>query len=231
MSLPRPTVPHYTEVLPISKNEVSFRPFFVDEEKIMRMALTADDEKTTFKYIRQVCEQCLDASCKKVLDKISITEFMYLFLKIKTKSIGEKTSVSFSCNDCEKGTVHVEANIEELTFNVLEEPESIIDISDGFKLKLKPITVNDFDPENEGGDLLMYCIDSVYNNAGESFKFSEHTLEDKKGFVASLLLPDAEKIVKYIEDYPSLSLIVEGKCDGCGKIGKHDIGEYTNFFE
>lgn len=58
MALPKIDTPTYSIKLPLSKKEITFRPFLVKEQKNLLMAMESNDKESIERNIRQVLNNC-----------------------------------------------------------------------------------------------------------------------------------------------------------------------------
>ena len=58
MGLPKVNTPEYTLTIPSTDEELKFRPFLVQEEKLLLIAQQTGTEKAVMNAIRQLVENC-----------------------------------------------------------------------------------------------------------------------------------------------------------------------------
>ena len=136
MSLPVREAPTYTVDLPLTKEEVKFRPFLVKEQKNMMIAGQGDDETSTFdaivEMVKSVCENKID------IDKIPLADLEYLFLQIRSKSVGEKSKMEIGCVEKDCGTaIPIEINLAEASVDVNDLPDREIKLNDEMLVEVK----------------------------------------------------------------------------------------------
>ena len=101
MGLPIQKAPQYKCELPISGIEVNYRPFLVKEQQHLLIARESEDATAIFDAIMiliySVTEGNVDGS------ELPLVDVEYLFLQIRTKSIGETAKIPLICNkdDCD----------------------------------------------------------------------------------------------------------------------------------
>jgi hypothetical protein len=109
-----PTIDHpiFSINVPSLKKEYKFRPFLVKEEKILLMAKESKSETDIFVAIKQIVQNCcLDK--KLVVDKLSIFDLEYIFLKLRSISIDNIVKITFK--DFEDSKIYdFEVDIEEI---------------------------------------------------------------------------------------------------------------------
>ena len=97
MALPKLETPVYTLNLPSTDEEIKFRPFLVKEQKRMIMAQESKDDKQILDAMMSLISEC---TFNKVdPSKCPLFDAEYIFLQIRSKSVGETLSVNITCPD------------------------------------------------------------------------------------------------------------------------------------
>ena len=91
MALPKLNTPKYKLKLPSDGSTVNFRPFLVKEEKLLLLATETGETDQIITAIKDIISACSDV---KNVDKLSTFDIEYLFLQIRTKSVGESVDVA-----------------------------------------------------------------------------------------------------------------------------------------
>ena len=78
--------------------KIKYRPFLVREEKILVMALETEDMKQISNAVVQILSDCILTKGFKVSD-LATFDIEYLFLNVRSKSVGEKVEVNITCPD------------------------------------------------------------------------------------------------------------------------------------
>ena len=104
MPLPKVNTPTYELVLPSTGKKLKYRPFLVREEKILIMALESEDQKQITESVIDILNSCI---LTKGIDitKLATFDIEYLFLNVRSKSVGETVEVNLTCPD--DGTTQV----------------------------------------------------------------------------------------------------------------------------
>jgi hypothetical protein len=97
MALPKLDTPTYDLTLPSTGEKVKYRPFLVKEYKILLTALDSDTEEI-YKIVTELVDVCTFNKLK--VRDLPNFDIEYLFLNIRGKSIGEKTSLTLECTNC-----------------------------------------------------------------------------------------------------------------------------------
>jgi len=228
MSLPILETPKYTVTIPSTKKSVEYRPYLVKEEKILMLAVESEDEKQMIAAVKDIIRACTFEKLNP--DDLTTVDLEYVFLKLRSKSIGETASVSLKCQTPEcNGSVNADINLDSI------EPTSIsngstnrIQLTDKVGMTLRPVTVRALSRltgENKSKSeqvtqLVISSIESIFDE-NAVYRAEDHTVEELTKFIDSLSTPHLQKIQAYVESLPRLSKDLEYTCPKC-KI-KHKI--------
>jgi hypothetical protein len=114
MALPVLSVPEFSIKLPSTGKQVKYRPFLVKEEKVLLMALEGKDKNEITGAIINLLKGCVLTSGIQI-EKLPTFDIEYLFLKIRSKSVGEvvELNLSHAEGDCSAKTP-VELNLDKI---------------------------------------------------------------------------------------------------------------------
>ena len=111
MALPKISVPKYKMKLPSDGRTVNFRPFLVKEEKILLLATESGDQNTIVAAIKDIIKDCTDITD---VEKLATFDIEFVFLQIRTKSVGESVDVNVVCPDDNETSVSVSIPLDEI---------------------------------------------------------------------------------------------------------------------
>ena len=207
MPLPKINTPTYELVLPSSGKKIKYRPFLVREEKILIMALETEDQKQITRAVIDILSSCIITKGIK-LDKLATFDIEYLFLNVRSKSVGEQIEVNVTCPDDEKTSVPITIDIDSIKIEKNKKHTNIVKLDDSLSLKLRYPSMEQFISTNfesaeESGneikttlDMIISCIDNIFNHE-ESRPASESTKKEHGEFLDQL----NTKQFKLIEDF------------------------------
>tara|TARA_A100001201_G_C4087019_1_gene200842 strand:+ start:1251 stop:1952 length:702 start_codon:yes stop_codon:yes gene_type:complete len=231
MALPRLNdVPKYTLKIPSTKKEITYRPFLVKEQKVLLMALESQNDKQILQAVLDTIEAC-------VLDKINATnlalfDLEYVFLKIRSVSVGEGAEVTIKCQKCEN-PVKTKIDLNSITFDKM--PENRIKINDKYTIQMMYPTFNTTISGVSNSTLAeqvyisaIGCLDKLLTN-DEVIDFKDETEEEKKAFLESLTALQFESIIEFVNNLPRLRKEVEYKCEECNTINKTTLEGLQDF--
>ena len=101
MPLPKPPVPTYELVVPSTGKTIKYRPFLVKEEKVLLIAQETEDEKLIKNAVTDILKSCILTKTTKI-ETLSIFEIEYIFLRIRSKAVGEKIEMNLVCKKMNK---------------------------------------------------------------------------------------------------------------------------------
>ena len=216
MPLPKINTPTYELTLPSNKKKVKYRPFLVREEKILVLALESEDQKQITDAIIQIIGDCLITKNIDVT-KLPTFDIEYLFLNVRSKSVGETVEVNVTCPDDGKTKVETSINIDDIKVIKDKNHKLIVQLDDKYSMKLKYPTLdqfieNNFDFEmaeakesvSAAMSMLSTCIDMIYDDQ-ESWDASESTKEELDAFIDQLNTKQFQEVEQFFKTMPKFS--------------------------
>ena len=207
MPLPKLDTPTYSLVLPSTGQKIKYRPFLVKEQKIMMMAQESEEDNQMYQVMSDVVKSC-------TFDKINtetspIFDIEYIFLKLRSKSVGETTTVRLLCPDDKKTYAQVEVNLEDLEVQMTENHTNVIQLTDKIKLIMKYPLLRDMKniTRSTTGEqifaVMKHCIwevhdgDKIYNRV-------DITDKDIEEFIDSFNTEQLESIIEFFQTMPKI---------------------------
>lgn len=214
-NLPKIDYPITNINVPSLKTNFKFRPFLVKEEKLLLMARESDNAADILIAIKQIINNC---SIDKKLDinKLSLFDLEYIFLKIRAISVDNKVKVGFK--DTEDGKIYdFEIDLNDVKVVFPEKNDNNIKISEktGILMKYPPASLYD-DKEFLNLDkdymfeLIIRCIDKIYNDE-EVFEAKNYKKEELAEFLEVLDIKTFEAIQAFLINVPKLEYKINYK--------------------
>ena len=215
MPLPKINTPTYELTLPSNGKKIKYRPFLVREEKILIMALETEDQKQITDAVIQILDACIMTRGLKI-QTLATFDIEYIFLNVRSKSVGETINVNIICPDDEKTSVEVQIDLESIKVKKDKNHSNIIKLDDNLSLKLKYPSMSqfiesNFESNNETNEtigntmqVITSCIDMIYNEE-ESWNASESTPKELEEFIDQLNTKQFKTIEKFFDTMPKLS--------------------------
>jgi len=213
MPLPKINTPTYDLTLPSTGKKIKYRPFLVREEKILIMALETEDTQQISNAVVQILDECILTKGVNVT-KLATFDIEYLFLNVRSKSVGETVEVNIVCPDDNKTSVQMEINIDSIKVQKTRGHKSTIKLDDQYSMKLKYPSLNEFidsnfesseeSDVNKSLNMITSCIEMVYDQE-ESWNASDSTKQELEEFIEQLNSKQFKSIEKFFETMPRLS--------------------------
>ena len=213
MPLPKINTPTYELTLPSNNKKIKYRPFLVREEKILIMALETENSEDISNAVVDILSECILTKGVDVT-KLATLDIEYLFLNVRSKSVGETVEVNVVCPDDNKTSVQMEINLDSIKVQKTRGHKNIIKLDDQYSMKLKYPSLDEFIGNNfdinEGSavdkslSMISSCIEIVYDEE-ESWNASDSTKQELEEFVEQLNSKQFKSIEKFFETMPKLS--------------------------
>ena len=213
MPLPKINTPTYELTLPSNNKKIKYRPFLVREEKILIMALETENSEDISNAVVDILSECILTKGVDVT-KLATFDIEYLFLNVRSKSVGETVEVNVVCPDDNKTSVQMEINLDSIKVQKTRGHKNIIKLDDQYSMKLKYPSLDEFIGNNfdinEGSavdkslSMISSCIEIVYDEE-ESWDASDSTKQELEEFVEQLNSKQFKSIEKFFETMPKLS--------------------------
>ena len=215
MPLPTIVTPSYELNLPSSGKKIKYRPFLVKEEKILILAIESGSMKDISRAIKDVLKNCILTKGVKI-DELPTFDIEYLFLNIRSRSIGESIDLVITCPDDNETKVNKQIYIDEIEVKTNEDHNPDIKLDDTYTMKLKYPSLDQFIDENfnfdEGKDnsfdIISSCIDMVYSDE-EAWEAKDCTKKELLEFVERLNSSQFKEVEKFFDTMPKISHDIE----------------------
>ena len=112
MALPKLATAKYELTLPSTGQKVEFRPFLVKEEKMLMLAQQEGSQQSLIRAVQDLIDACTFGKLNS--KKLPTFDIEYVFLQLRCKSIGEKTTVTITCPDDDETKVNIDINLSEV---------------------------------------------------------------------------------------------------------------------
>ena len=225
MPLPTISTPTYELTLPSSGKKIKYRPFLVREEKVLIMALESEDTKQITNSVIDILNSCILSKGIK-LETLATFDIEYLFLNIRSKSVGETIDVNIVCPDDNKTQVAVTVDVDSIKIKKDRKHKNVIKLDDNLSLKLKYPSMTQFIDSNFESkidesevkstlDMILSCIDVIFNEE-ESWPASESTSKELEDFVDQLNTKQFKLIEDFFATMPKLTHTIKVKNPNTG---------------
>ena len=229
MALPKLETPTYKLKLPSTGKTISYRPFLVKEEKLLLMAKEGNSSQQAFDSLKKLISVCVEDDI--VVEDLTSYDVEYIFLMLRSKSIGEEVEILLKCEECGEThptVINLEKDIK-LVRGEKVDPKVALTPDVGVILRHPSMGTLTKTDTNDPVDVLISCIESIYDST-TVHKVSDYDKNEVKEFVDSLSMKEVEKIQSFFESMPKLRYETTYKCTSCGHENKVVLEGISDFF-
>ena len=236
MALPKLTTPTYELEIPSTDEKIKYRPFLVKEEKILMMAM---ESKATADITQAVKDIVMECTFNKVnISNMPMFDVEYIFLNIRSKSVGEVSKLKILCQDDGKTYADVELDLNEVKVQVGDDHTNKIELTEDMGLIMKYPTIDSFsetgirdiNPSNML-DVISTCILQIYEKKGEkTYDPKDQTKKELTEFIEQLNTKQFKDVQKFFETMPKLKHEITVKNPKTKKENKVTLTGLNDFF-
>lgn len=216
MALPVLETNTFELTLPSSDVKVKYRPFLVKEEKILLQAMESQEQKQIVQALKDIVNVCTYGQLN--VDELPTFDLEYVFLQIRSKSVGEIAKLKVLCPDTKKDYAEVELDLSTVDVQVDDEHNNkiMVDEDKNIGVLMKYPTLASVDPTK---DYSKQNTKALFNVIGEGIyqifegdkvhMAKDYTKEELDQFVESLDSKSFKKIQRFYETMPKLMHEIE----------------------
>ena len=212
MALPKLNVPKYKLKLPSTGKTVTFRPFLVKEEKLLLLATETGEQTEILDAIKTIITDCTDISD---VNSLATFDIEYVFLQIRTKSVGESVETTVVCPDDEETEVNVSIPLDEINVQKTRGHKKEIKLSDDVVVTMGYPQLDTFVKMNFGDDgtgmgveqmfeMAAECIETIAD-AEQVYDCADSNKDELLEFFDSMNSKQFQLIQEFFETMPKLS--------------------------
>jgi len=221
--------PTYQVEIPSTKEKKSFRPFRVGDEKVLLMAAESKDRGQMTRSLKQVVGNCVEGVD---VDKLASFDLEYLFLQLRSVSVGETSKISLPCKNCETRN-DVEVDISKVKVIEEEKHTKTILLGDNLVLEMRYPDIDDISKTEDGIegilDLICKSVKTVfYGEETITITPAEHA--DLKGIIEQLTTNQFQNVQDFFATMPKLREDIDFKCSECGHENSTPLEGMASFF-
>ena len=236
MALPKLTTPTYELEIPSTDEKIKYRPFLVKEEKILLMSMESGKNSDIIGAVKEIVSEC---TFNKInLSTLPMFDVEYIFLQIRSKSVGEISKIKLLCPDDQKTYADVEVNLPDVKVQVEEGHNNKIELDNDMGIIMTYPTINTFisnevqqvDASNML-DIVGSCILQIYEEKGEKVhEAKDQTKKELKEFIESLQTKHFKKLQDFFDTMPKLKHTITIKNPKTKKESEITLNGLNDFF-
>jgi hypothetical protein len=213
MALPKLQTSEYTLTLPSTQEEIKFRPFLVKEQKILMIAQESGEESQIASAVGQLVNGCTFGSVDANLSPMFDIE--YVFLQLRSKSVGSKITLNVTCPDDNETQVEVEVDVDDIQVQMSLEHNQDIEITDDISIHFRYPRLKDLQGmASELSDfaktliLVVECVETI-TSGEEVINRIDMTQDEIVEFIDSMNSTQMEDVLKFFETMPKVRHIID----------------------
>ena len=236
MALPKLNTPTYELEVPSTDEKIKYRPFLVKEEKILLIAMESEDNAQIIQSVKDIVSQCTFE--KLNVSKMPMFDVEYIFLNIRSKSVGEVSKLKILCPDDKKTYADVEIDLNEVKVQVGDTHTNKIKLTDDMGIIMTYPNIDSFantgiQDINAGNmlEVIGSCILQIYEEKGEKvYQAKDQTKKELTEFVESMNTGQFKQVQAFFDTMPKLKHEITIKNPKTKKESKILLNGLNDFF-
>jgi len=210
MALPKNIRPEYNTTIPSTGKKIKYQPFSVREEKILILAAETEDDDEIINAVTNIIQNCVSSPSEFNVNELALFDIEYLFLKTRTKSVGEKLSLIITDPDDTTYTVEHEVDIDKIKVIKNENHTDLIKLTDDLSVKMNYPDITYFNTGYDltnitnGIELISKCLSSIVVGE-EVFNKSDMSESEVLEWVEGLTQSQYKMLIDFFVTMPKLS--------------------------
>ena len=203
------------------------------------MALESEDMTQITNAVVDTITNCIQTRGVKVSD-LSTFDIEYIFLNIRSKSVGETIEVNITCPDDGETQAQVSIDVDDIKIQTDKKHTNIINLDDNLKMRLKYPALEQFIESNfeyntdesdvdKSLDMIISCVDIIYNEE-ESWAASDSSKKEMKEFIEQMNTKQFKEIETFFATMPKLSHKIKVKNPKTGVVSDVILEGLASFF-
>lgn len=228
-----PKIAHVTFdiIVPSTEKKVTFRPFTVQEEKLLLTAASANDTKYVVENIKRVIQNCAESETFDV-ENLTTFDLEFVFANLRGRSVGSLIDITVEENG---ETFKGKLNIEDL--KVIKNPEHTdkIQLNETIGVTMKypkfeeAIKLSD-EKEEAIFDLIKSSISTIYDSESVFVKGDDFNEKELEKFIMDLPSSAFKKLAFFFETMPFVKADVK-LTDSKGNVKDFELRGLQQLFQ
>ena len=210
MALPKLDVPIYELTVPSTDEKIKYRPFLIKEEKILLIAMESGQNEDVIQAVKQIVSECTFNTLK--LGSMPMFDIEYIFLQIRSKSVGEVSKLKILCRDDGETYANVEVDLTEIEVQVNDDHTNKIELTDEMGVIMRYPTIDSFSTAGISDitadnmlDVIVACIDKIYDKKGEEvYDSKDSSKKELMDFVEQMNTQQFQDVQAFFDSMPKL---------------------------
>lgn len=220
--------PSYSMEIPSTGKKFKYRPYLVKEEKVLLMANETKDREQIVNAIADTINACTFG--KVDVRQLTTFDLVYIFLKLRAKSVGETVTLYLPCESCDQRNEYV-MNLDDIKCPVTDR-NLMIDINDDIQVEMKypNYLMTDIEKEADGTfHLMTNCIQAVITG-DDRIDINDEPIENVRAFLESMTRSQFGYLTDFIKKLPTVEYTIDFNCYQCNHHNEIELRGIDNFF-
>lgn len=250
INLPTVPSPVYEDVIPSTNESFYYRPFILREYKALLQCIDTNDSDEFINTIVAIIGAC---TYNKIdIDKLTVFDVDYMFIKIRSKSVSDIVPIFYQCNNkvphettgdlvsCgQQFSYSLDLNKTYIKNLETYKKSQTLELSPNLFIKMKSPTFakyrkSAYGDSNTSNQLLEYafaCVDSIIHNDNIILPDVDFTHEQFIDFIDNLPAGSVTSIIEFIQNLPTIAADIHLKCPKCQKVHDTALEGLNGFFK
>ena len=237
MALPKIDVPTYELAIPSTDEKIKYRPFLVKEEKVLLLAMESGANSDILQAVKSIVAECTFNKFK--VGDMPMFDVEYIFLQIRSKSVGEVSTLRLLCPDDKETYVNADVDLSKVAVHVDKGHNPKIELTEEMGMIMTYPTIDSL-TEIDGADInasnmldvIGSCILQIYDKKGEEvFDAKDQTKKELTEFVEQLNTKQFQEVQKFFDTMPKLRHTIEVENPKTKVKSKIELQGLNDFFE
>ena len=235
MPLPTIATPTFELVLPSNGKKIKYRPFLVKEEKVLVLASESGDNDEITNAVLNVLRNCIVSPSDLRVEDLALFDIEYLFLKARSKSVGENISIIVTDPDDETFSTEHTINIDRIGIDRNPEHSNVIFMDDKLQVKMRYPDITFFTDGIDVNSLttsiktITRCIDSIIAD-DEVYERLDMSEEELMEWIEGLTTQQYKNLINFFVTMPRLKHSFTIKNTNTGKDFTITLEGLADFF-
>lgn len=232
MALPQLATAKYELTLPSTGEKVEYRPFLVKEEKVLMIAQSTGQQNDIVLAVEQIIDSCTFG--KLNVKSLPMFDLEYVFLQLRSKSVGAESEVQVTCPDDRETKVPVKINLDEIKCVKEVGHDNNIKLTDTIGIimdypRVTSINMVTSDDASTAFNVIKDCVKQIYDaeNVHDKSDMDEKELDE---FLESMSHDQFEKVQEFFNTMPKVKHTVKVKNPNTGVESEVVLEGLNSFF-
>ena len=232
MALPQLATAKYELTLPSTGEKVEYRPFLVKEEKVLMIAQSTGQQNDIVLAVEQIIDSCTFG--KLNVKSLPMFDLEYVFLQLRSKSVGAESEVQVTCPDDRETKVPVKINLDEIKCVKEVGHDNNIKLTDTIGIimdypRVTSINMVTSDDASTAFNVIKDCVKQIYDaeNVHDKSDMDEKELDE---FLESMSHDQFERVQEFFNTMPKVKHTVKVKNPNTGVESEVVLEGLNSFF-